>query len=436
MILTACGPNGHSTSELDGGGGGGDAYYGPVGSVHGTVWAPANAPGMVPAGHEIPISGALIWLSINPPDPIPQEVYCDQCVATTGASVYSDAKGNFTLGNVAPGNYWLMIQKGQFRLDQQVTIAEEQALELSAEQTTLPSVHDPDNGKWRPKFALAEGLWDNMENIVAKIGFGQVDSYGDFVGSSAAGNFDMYQNGYGDHGTYSIGDLYSLVSDLERMKQYHIIFVPCSDGDNARLFAEPAIRENIREYVRLGGKWYVTDWSAEWEDAVFPEFIRFAPDHDTSSAAGPFNDGDGFPGYTSEQGAAMDMGLNDWLHGQVGPLVSTFGTEEIGMIDGSRFVVEGNYDHIESLGSVEVGVDMDNLPVTETPYAWVNGDWTVGEGPVHPLTVTFEPGGCGRVLYSTYHTAGYAHSGLLPQERVLLYLIMEIGECREDPIID
>ena len=105
MILAACGPNGHSTSELDGGGGGGDAYYGPVGSVHGTVWAPANAPGMVPAGHEIPISGALIWLSINPPDPIPQEVYCDQCVATTGASVYSDAKGNFTLGNVAPGNY-------------------------------------------------------------------------------------------------------------------------------------------------------------------------------------------------------------------------------------------------------------------------------------------------------------------------------------------
>jgi hypothetical protein len=377
-----------------------------------------------------------VWLSRNAPPEIPQEVYCDQCVPTPGSSGTSDSKGHFTISGIRPGNYWLMIQKGQFRIDQQITVSEDQVVELSAEQTTLPSVHDPVNGKWRPRIALAEGLWDDMENIVAKIGFGQVDSTGEFVGSSAAGNFDLYINGYGSHEAFALGDLYSLVSDLERMKQYHIIFVPCSDGDNARLFSDPLIRENIKEYVRLGGKWYVTDWSAEWEDAVFPQFIQFSSDHDTASDAGPFNDGDGFPGYTSEEGRAMDMGLHDWLHGQVGPLVSTYGTEEIGMVDGDRFVVEGNYDHIAGLGSVEVGVDEDNLPVMETPYAWVNGDWNVGEGPAHPLTVTFEPGGCGRVLYSTYHTAGYSHAGLLPQERVLLYLIMEIGECLEDPIID
>jgi hypothetical protein len=54
---------------------------------------------------------------------------------------------------------------------------------------------------------------------------------------------------------------------------------------------------------------------------------------------------------------------------------------------------------------------------------------------VHPLTVTFEPNGCGRVMYSTYHTADLSHPGLLPQERVLLYLILQIGECKSGPVI-
>ena len=40
------------------------------------------------------------------------------------------------------------------------------------------------------------------------------------------------------------------------------------------------------------------------------------------------------------------------------------------------------------------------------------------------------------MLYSTYHTAESTHVGLLPQERVLLYLIMEIGVCKTGPVID
>ena len=51
--------------------------------------------------------------------------------------------------------------------------------------------------------------------------------------------------------------------------------------------------------------------------------------------------------------------------------------------------------------------------------------------PKKPLTVTYEPTGCGRVLFSTYHTTDSTHVGLVPQERVLLYLIMQIGMCQE-----
>jgi hypothetical protein len=43
------------------------------------------------------------------------------------------------------------------------------------------------------------------------------------------------------------------------------------------------------------------------------------------------------------------------------------------------------------------------------------------------------------VLYSTFQTSGASasesHAGLMPQERVLLFLIMEITACTENPIL-
>jgi hypothetical protein len=89
-----------------------------------------------------------------------------------------------------------------------------------------------------------------------------------------------------------------------------------------------------------------------------------------------------------------------------------------------------------NLGTVQIGVDDEGLPIMETPHAFILGEHQDGEGPIHPLTVTFEPIGCGRVLYTTFHTTPSSHVGLVPQERVLLYLMGEIGVCKSGPIIE
>ena len=61
-----------------------------------------------------------------------------------------------------------------------------------------------------------------------------------------------------------------------------------------------------------------------------------------------------------------------------------------------------------------------------------------GHGP-RPVAVTYEPAGCGKVLYTTFQTSGAnasaSHAGLMAQERVLLFLIMEISACTQNPII-
>jgi hypothetical protein len=345
---------------------------------------------------------------------------------------------------VVANTYWLVIQKGQFRLEQQIVVGPDQTVTLTAEETTLPSVHDPDNGMWVPRIALASGLFDDMEDIMGKMGLGEVDASGKFVASSAAGAFDVYSNGGAIDGV-AIGSLADLVGSLEAMLNYHIIFIPCSGSSNTAALDDPNVLANIRDYVNAGGKLYVTDWSGEWSDNVFPAQVELydggsAGTDTPANAYDPltgtwdtslFGDADGSPLYTSDDAEAIDTDLHTWLQGQRGPTAS--GGESTYNPSSMSFV--GNWNHIENLETVEIGEDEKGLPIFDEPYAFIIGSDGLGAGK-KPLTVTFEPTGCGRVLYSTYHTTETTHTGLVPQERVLLYLIMEIGVCKSGPIVD
>lgn len=437
--LGACGPDGR-----DNGGGGDDdapatdggtpdAFIGPTGSISGVVYMPGNGPGLVPAGQEIPVSEALVTVTYGTPEPIPQTVYCDRCENPTGPFTQTDAKGNFTL-TVPPGTYTLLIQKGQFRLDQTVTVLENQSLALTPQQTTLPSDHDPAQGKWLPRVAIGVGSYDDVETIFGKMGIGMVDGSGDWVGSSTKDNIDLYENG---GSTATAGSFESLVTNLEKMKQYHLIVMPCTGqgGATTALFSNPQVRDNIVEYVKAGGKWYVADWSAEWADVVWPEFLVFREDHDTAAkgcTGSACKDANAFPRYDSAHSKAVDDKLHAWLHGQMAPDDNGI----VGTVDADHFETVDNYDAIMNLGTVNIGTTPEGMQIDETPHAFILGEHTAGEGPIHPLTVTFEPGGCGRVLYTTFHTTPSSHVGLEPQERVLIYLIGEIGICKDGPIVD
>ncbi|RMH41738.1 MAG: hypothetical protein D6689_10170 [Deltaproteobacteria bacterium] len=391
------------------------------------------------------------------PPPIPQEVHCDQCVDPPGKHVFTDARGAFEIANIVPGTYWLVIQKGTFRLEQEIVVGEYATIDLPPEQTTLPSEHDPANGKWVPRIAIASGFWDQIEDILGKMGLGEVDASGTFVPASAAGVFDVYSNGGAiDH--VAIAPLETLFNMTDmRMMNYHIIFIPCSQqtfsGGAGLAGAPPETLTAIREFVKAGGKLYVTDWSGEWADNIFPEQITLKGDTDTPASAWDpttetwntalFGDADGFSTTEAQHARAVDEGLNQWLDGQRGPLVQGGGSYAEGTIDADNFAIEGKFDFIERLTTVQVGMDDEGLPVFDEPKAWVIGDEDgtpatctgTGDG-CSPFTVTFEPAGCGRVLYSTYHTADNPHVGLVPQERVLLYLIMEIGVCKSGPIVE
>jgi hypothetical protein len=235
----------------------------------------------------------------------------------------------------------------------------------------------------------------------------------------------------------TVGTLEQLVQNPSKMLEYHIILVPCSDGSNQALFSNMNVRKNIRDYVKAGGKFYVTDWSGEWADVPFPPFILFdtfsGDTSDPSCNGFSCGNADGNPAWDPTDGKVEDPKMDAWLNGQMAPLDIT---GPVGVINAQAFAVHDAYNHIKSLGTVNVGTDpMTGQPVMETPKIWVSATDT-SQGGRKPMTVTFEPGGCGRVLYSSYHTAEGAHVGLIPQERVLMYLLMEIGLCKDGPVVE
>jgi hypothetical protein len=87
----------------------------------------------------------------------------------------------------------------------------------------------------------------------------------------------------------------------------------------------------------------------------------------------------------------------------------------------------GNYTRVNSV-AVLPGIDEDGKDVLVTPKVWMNV--RESNGKEHPATVTFGRG-CGRVLFSSYHTEGQLGGGspLIAQEKALMYILLEVTAC-------
>ncbi len=443
--LAACGPGQRDPGGDGSGSGSGSGLDGGVvgctgttcATITGKVWAPKWAPGDVPPGQEIPIFGATIYVTDTKPAPIPQQTFCEACIDTPQGAVTSKHDGSFELTIDGNQHLWLVIKKGPFRLDQEIDVTEG-VITLPPQSTTLPHTSDPANGAWIPKVAIARGNYDAIEDILGKIGFGTM--MGDKLGTPDS-EITFYE--WGGSGTTSAE---YLVQNIEELRKYHIVFFPCSTNVNDTVMQDQNNLKNLRQFVADGGKLYVTDWSGEVGDRAFPQQIQLGNGifgstdsvgtYDPVALTGSLTqigDADGDL-YNSEDGKAIDPDLHTWIGLQSGP---TEDNPTPMPYNPDVFQVHHNWNWIESLNSVMKGTDEMDNPVYDDPKAWVTAsDGTHG---VRPVAVTFEPAGCGKVLFSTFQTSGEnasaSHSGLTVQERVLLFLIMEISACTQNPII-
>jgi len=332
----------------------------------------------------VPINGALVYLVLAPPPPLNEGLFCNKCFNLNEETPQTTTApdGTFELMSPKSGSYYLVSQKGSFRRVRALEVTGgEQPVPI--ELTTMPGVSDATTGDAVPRMAVAVGGFDHIEDTLSQLG---VEDYASYEGSAFGG-------GGGDTAI-------DLLLDWEKISQYQVVFVPCAgswfDGD----LSNPVFLQNIRDFVSAGGKLYVTDWSYDLINTVFPGVITWLGDTGAvGSAQGSVYDA---------PAVVNDAGLQAWLESQ----------------NITDFTLEANWTTIDEVSSYTAPNEL-NFPTEFEPTVWVNAD--VPSQGVRPATVSFQYG-CGRVLFSTYHTET-SGSAILPQELALLYTVLEVNLC-------
>jgi hypothetical protein len=293
-----------------------------------------------------------------------------------------------------------------------------------------------------PQIAVVTGVFDRMQDILAKTGLGDVDSNGQLVLGSE--EFDIYDGDDGVTLGSQAGDYPDFArlfddddeDDEENIYAYDIVFINCGveqlvvDG-SVTIRNEPSALDfgvlgTLRGWVNDGGVLYCTDLAYDFVEQPFPEFIDFfgsnataASDRETPGAAeAGFGRNPGETPAVSTNATVLDSllaGFLDAVTCRTGACRNTNGTVFITGFAPSWAVMNGPHS----------GVPL---------KTWVQGPVAVIDSAtsVRPLTASFAHGH-GTVHFSSYHTEeDNPSTGFTPQERILQFLVFETIFVPED----
>jgi len=379
-------------------------------SCHASVTGTIHMPNGV-----LPVSQAFVYLTTQN-QPASRSGSCSQCLNPLTLASYATTApdGSFELW-AAPGTYRFFVEKGIFRRSAEVTVVScSDDVALDPEATRLP--RNNVEGVI-PEIAVITGEFDRMEVVLARLGLGEVDASGRLVRSE----FDVFAGRNPDNVSYSEGA--QLIRDRARLLGYDYLFIDCG----ASVYSgSPEIVTNLQTFVEQGGRLYVTDLAFGYVEDAWPTAIGFV--------------GSGSRGLGPEP-EPYDLALA----GDAGQVV-------VGTIhDDSLAAWLRVIGALEPDGSVQLtswgpGWAVMQGVSPEQGRTWVSGDvsWTDWSNVTsvsghQPLTVSFDRG-CGRALFTSYHTIEVPEGeptppDLHPQELILGYLSVEIGACIDEPIV-
>jgi hypothetical protein len=379
---------------------------------------------------------------------------CDRCdeqdLGAVLASAVTDSSGNYTLeGNIPVGqNFLLVTRVGKFRraVTQQLSpnaacTTTALATILPGNPTRLPRSTTDGLAVNLPRVAVSTGRIDAMECVFEKMGVARSE-FGNF---GSAARVHLYRGGASaataagarvDPSTPFDATLYG---SLPRLSSYDMVVADCEgtdwDGENA-FSQRVASGNNVREYVNRGGRLFASHLSFSWlHQNGAATFSSAAP-----IATGLANAGAWDENYLAAANLnTSGTGVISLGRPAASPRIQSFAawmTNEGVVGDDGEFTITDPRSLVTSLGSASEefvyrrgGNGRVQQFSFDTPYAAPAAE------------------SCGRVAYSGFHVAAtgggdspfanatfpaHCAGSLTDQEKVLLYMLFDLGACVGD----
>jgi hypothetical protein len=209
---------------------------------------------------------------------------CDRCedqnLGPVLLGAVTDATGSFELEGDIPVDkeFLLVVKAGKFRRAVEYTLPEAARCQTTALPTTLPGnptrlPRSSSDGlaAHLPRMAISTGRIDAMECVFEKIGIAH-DEFGN-PGANGSGSARIHLYGGGNNsndpeGARIDGDTpfdSALYGELARLQSYDMVVADCEgqawDGNSSQRNASGA---NVREYVNRGGRMFASHLSFSW----------------------------------------------------------------------------------------------------------------------------------------------------------------------------
>jgi len=387
LVFTARDGGGRSDTEtltvtVDNGGGGGNA------TVSGVVYMPNGTD---------PVSGALVYVqhasgsAIGDPPTEPYYAYD-----------YSEADGSFELTNVPTGEQSFKIVKGAFSKLFTFTVAQGSNT-LPGAQTTLPN--ESGGGATVEKMAVVTGAFDAIENVLARLGLGTVNGTGTLELGTEKFTLIDGNNSLPD-GQYQNFDAF--FADPSNFDEFRTIFLNCGNDYEMEFFADSDAVNGLKAWINAGGRLYCTDWSYDFCEQLFPQYIDFYGNSEIDGLGNTAETPD-----IAEDGSSMDT-----IPATIGDAAMLAWLDALSVTNPDDTV--NISDWLTLWSAIEA--------VSPQVKTWATANITYGNpetSATKPITVTFASGS-GMLLFSSYHTEASPQPALTPQDRILQYLIFEV----------
>ncbi|MSP62772.1 MAG: carboxypeptidase regulatory-like domain-containing protein [Myxococcales bacterium] len=367
---------------------------------------------------DLPLYNAIVYVPNAPLDPFKPGVICDKCGAiASGAPIVTaltDFRGKFTLENVPAGdNIPLVLQIGRWRRKVVIPHIEPCATTTLKDVNLQRLARNKTEGDI-PQMAIATGSADPFECLLRKVGI--ADS--EITLPTGKGRVHFFkENGRDMNPAAPPGTM--LYSNLNVLKKYDIVMLPCEGSDKAKA---PEATQNMIDYTSAGGRIFTTHYGYVW---IF-----------RAQSPWPLT--------------------GDWKVGQSSPPSPFLASVDTSFPKGMAFSEWLLYVGASTAkGKLNVYETRHDLNTVKKPPSqrWIYGSKTGAATPDTVQHFTFntpvnppipdggEPLQCGRVVFSDFHVSAQALSGqqffptsckdepLNAQEKALAFMLFDLSSC-------